>query len=151
MKPGETVTCDFTYVKRAALTLTKTVSGGNDLRSGPVEIELTCDASALSVPGDWPKTLSLPTGQSSGSLEPFYVDGDANGDDTCHATETANGAGEPKTRRLSNRSGMAPRGRRGQGTAVPEYGFACRNNCLEWPTRDNDFGLLGRAPSVVTR
>ena len=93
VKPGETVTCDFTYVKRAALTLTKTVSGGNDLRSGPVEIELTCDASALSVPGDWPKTLSLPTGQSSGSLEPFYVDGDANGDDTCHATETANGAG----------------------------------------------------------
>ena len=27
VKPGETVTCDFTYVKRAALTLTKTVSG----------------------------------------------------------------------------------------------------------------------------
>ncbi len=99
VKPGETVTCDFTYVKRAALALTKTVSEGNDLRSGPVEIELTCANSATTSPDDWPKTLSLPTGQTTVTSDPIFVDGDANGDDVCHAIETANGAGGLRPKR----------------------------------------------------
>ncbi|MGV1035401.1 MAG: prealbumin-like fold domain-containing protein [Candidatus Nanopelagicales bacterium] len=94
VKPGQTVTCDFTYVKRAALKLTKEVLSGNDLRSGDVKIELTCDNAPINGSASWPKVLTVPVNQTTGEIADIYVDGvNDDGTDTCHATELQNGAG----------------------------------------------------------
>lgn len=94
--PQGTVTCDFTYVKRATIDLTKTVTTGNSARTGPVTVSLTCAASAAASPADWPKVLTVATSATSGQLStqvgaPIYVDGDATGADSCTATETSDG------------------------------------------------------------
>lgn len=94
VKSGQTVTCDFTYVKRAALKLTKDVLSGNGLRSGDVKIELMCDNAPLNPLLGWPKVLTVPVNQTTGEIADIYVDGvDNDGTDTCHATELENGSG----------------------------------------------------------
>lgn len=91
--PGGTVTCDFVYLKRAELTVQKTVDVGNELRDGPVTLTANCVNSAAVDPDAWPKAITLAQGQSS-ITESFYLDGGVNpmGDDTCTVQETATGS-----------------------------------------------------------
>lgn len=95
--PGGTVTCDFVYVKRATLEVTKKVTAGNDLRTGPVQLTVVCEKSRAAEDRSWPKLVTLAPGQTEASLSaqnggPVYVYGDAQtGDDTCRVTETKTG------------------------------------------------------------
>jgi|GEM_PF-782864 len=96
-QPGGTVTCDFVYVKRATVDLTKTVTAGNEHRDANVEVELNCPESAKLNPGEWPKTLKVSTSATTGTLstqvgDPIYVDGDLDGKDSCQIVETKTGA-----------------------------------------------------------
>lgn len=91
--PGGTVTCDFVYLKRAELTVRKTVDVGNDLRDGPVTLTANCVNSAVADPDTWPKTITLAQGQTTTDAS-FYLEGadDPMGADTCSVQETTNGA-----------------------------------------------------------
>lgn len=99
---GQKVTCDFTYVKRSTLTLTKDVLGGNDLRDRPVVVELNCTTSSLDDPDNWPKIVTVPIDETTGELADIYVDGDIDGNDTCQGEETDNGAKDPTAQATIN-------------------------------------------------
>lgn len=95
--PGGTVTCDFVYVKRATLEVTKKVTAGNDLRTGPVQLSVVCEKSRAAQDRSWPKLVTLAPGQTEATLSeqnggPVYLEGDLQtGDDTCRVTETKTG------------------------------------------------------------
>ena len=73
------------------LTVTKTVTQGDDLRTGDVVIEVTCTASAAADPDAWPQVRRLRPGRDSRTWQ-ISVPGDERNTDECRVTETSSGA-----------------------------------------------------------
>jgi hypothetical protein len=80
----------------ASLVVTKTVPQGNELRTGPVVVEVECAASALANPSAWPKTLTLDVSGTT-ATRTISVPGNASNSDVCVIRETNTGITDPGT------------------------------------------------------
>ena len=74
----------------ATLVVSKFVPSGNELRNGPVTVEIDCAASAAADPSAWPKTLTVNT-STDNATRVITVPGNAQNADLCAITETSTG------------------------------------------------------------